>query len=500
MHFPGRTHFSFPLSLAQMVLASTLLGCAGDTVIEPPPPVPVASVAVSPSPLLLAEGQTGNLSAVPRDANGIPLAGRSVQWSSLNEDVAAVSLSGIVTARAEGVTTIRATSEGKAGDVTVTVLPVAPPPGEVASVTLDASEVSVEEGSERQLTATPRDASGTPIAGLGMQWTSSDATIASVDALGGITAIRPGSATITVRVHGKTASAVVSVFAEFGYNMLYSAYADGGLQLFETDIRQAGTPRTALLPADTWVSNARPSPDGSRIAFLASIDGVQGLYVMDRNGSNVRLLMGRELGPVLNPSWSPDGTRIAYQTGGGQSSQTLYDIWTVDAVTGGNRQNLTGDMGFADQLTPAWSPQFASGSSRIAFAHRANGVERIWTMRADGTDKREITAGVLDEQPSWSPDGQTIVFTRTNAIINADIHLVDANGNNVRTVMSFYSLAGAQMNPVFTPDGRMIAFSSQHATYGTGNGESEVYTIWLDGTKLARRTTGGGLWPAFLMR
>lgn len=60
--------------------------------------------------------------------------------------------------------------------------------------------------------------------------------------------------------------------------------------------------------------------------------------------------------------------------------------------------------------------------------------------------------------PSWSPDARTIVFQRTQGTINADLWLVDAAGGNERPVM------GSQASPMFSPDGRMIAFASPFPT------------------------------------
>jgi TolB protein len=215
---------------------------------------------------------------------------------------------------------------------------------------------------------------------------------------------------------------------------------------------------------------------------------------MNRDGSNIRRIVARTDGPVVSPTWSPDGAKIAYQSG---HSATLYDIYVINA-DGTNKVNLTANLGATDQLSPSWSPALGSGS-RIAFVHRANGSENVWTMRPDGTDRRQITTGILDEFPSWSPNGATIVFSRTNAVVNGDLHLVDANGQNVRPVMPFVSLAGPQWYPVFSPDGRMIAFSSQHETWSSA-GEFQIFTVWTDGSKLARRTTSGGMWPAFVPR
>ena len=82
--------------------------------------VPVATVSVTPASLSLTAGQTGQLTATPRDSAGNALPGRVVTWVSSNTVVATVSGSGLVTAKAAGSATITATSEGQSGSATVT--------------------------------------------------------------------------------------------------------------------------------------------------------------------------------------------------------------------------------------------------------------------------------------------------------------------------------------------------------------------------------------------
>ena len=83
--------------------------------------IPVASVSIAPSSASLRVGDTLRLSATPRDSSGNILAGRSIAWTSDSSAVATVTASGLVRAVAAGTSTIRATSEGKAGTATVTV-------------------------------------------------------------------------------------------------------------------------------------------------------------------------------------------------------------------------------------------------------------------------------------------------------------------------------------------------------------------------------------------
>src|SRR6058998_668600 len=86
---------------------------------------PVASVSVNPPAASVQVSGTVQLTATPKDANGNPLSGRTVTWSSSNTSMASVNGSGLVTGAAVGTATITATSEGQSGSASITVLPPA---------------------------------------------------------------------------------------------------------------------------------------------------------------------------------------------------------------------------------------------------------------------------------------------------------------------------------------------------------------------------------------
>src|SRR5207253_57452 len=151
-------------------------------------------------------GGTIQLTATPKDANGKPLTGRTVAWTSANGAVATVSTSGLVTGVATGTTTITATSEGQSGASSVAVTNVP-----VASVAVSPATASVAAGLTVQLTATPKDANGNPLSGRAVAWTSSNAAVATVDASGLVTAVAAGSATITATSEGQSGTAAISV-------------------------------------------------------------------------------------------------------------------------------------------------------------------------------------------------------------------------------------------------------------------------------------------------
>ncbi len=122
--------------------------------------------------------------------------------------MATVSGSGLVTGLTAGLATITATSEGKRGTsaITVTQIPV-------AAVSVSPATASLTPGQTVQLAATPTDASGNPLTGRVVTWTSSNGAVAAVSGSGLVSALAAGSATITASSEGQSGGAAVTVAA-----------------------------------------------------------------------------------------------------------------------------------------------------------------------------------------------------------------------------------------------------------------------------------------------
>ncbi len=167
---------------------------------------PVASVDVSPTSATIGQGATIQLTATPKDAAGNPLS-RSVTWSSGDDLIATVSSTGLVTGVAPGTVTIMAESGGISGSAAIEVIFVP-----VASVEVDPASATIATGATVQLTATPKDASGTPLPGRPVAWSSSDNAIAIVSADGLVTGVSEGTVTITATSEGQEGTSSVDVY------------------------------------------------------------------------------------------------------------------------------------------------------------------------------------------------------------------------------------------------------------------------------------------------
>ncbi len=159
------------------------------------------------------------------------------------------------------------------------------------------------------------------------------------------------------------------------------------------------------LSKETWVVNDPTwSPDGSRIAFAGSPGGPFGIYVLDIATGDATLVPGTDEISVGNPTWSPDGFRIAFEARDG----TQPDQWDIYSVRpdGSELTNLTRTPNYSETM-PTWSWTL----DRIAFIEIGPADGALLTMSAAGTDQMTAYSGELaPANPVWSPDGTAIAF------------------------------------------------------------------------------------------
>jgi WD40-like Beta Propeller Repeat len=174
----------------------------------------------------------------------------------------------------------------------------------------------------------------------------------------------------------------------------------GGVVTWLTD------PDFFVTDGPTW------SPDGTRIAFAATRGEGQRIYVMGADGSDPRPITPRDVFWPDGPSWSPDGTKIAFAASpiSGDDEPSVWDIYTI-SPDGGELTNVTQTPDrLLDEGGPTWSPD----GERIAFVRNAlDGSTIVIRRLSDGVETLVTDGAFVEGSPAWSPDGRWIAFHRS---------------------------------------------------------------------------------------
>lgn len=223
-------------------------------------------------------------------------------------------------------------------------------------------------------------------------------------------------------------------------------------------------------PADD--SEARWSPDGSKLLFESDRTGNREIFVMDADGSDARPLTEHPATDA-EPSWSPDGSKLLFES----DRDGNVEIYVMD-VNGGPATNLTNHP--MDDNEPMWSPD----GTRILFHSDRDGSPDIFVMNVNGSDQTNLTNHpALDDNGSWSPDSSRILFD-SDRDFDFEIYVMSANGSAQTRITT---APGTDRQAVWSPDGTRIAFESDR------DGNLEIYVMDANGANQTRLTTNGVL-------
>lgn len=168
----------------------------------------------------------------------------------------------------------------------------------------------------------------------------------------------------------------------------------------------------------------------------------------------------------INPSWSPDGKRLVFQSDRDGAHSQLYII----DVDGKNERRLSAKP--VDDTHPVWSPE---GKWILFDSNRDGGVWNLYLIRPDGTGLRQLTRRGA-RHPAWSPDGKRIVFD-SDRDGNQAIYVMKADGSGEQRLTH---AEGSNSHASWTPDGKIIL------------GGKGIWTINPDGTDERRLTDRPG--------
>ncbi len=230
------------------------------------------------------------------------------------------------------------------------------------------------------------------------------------------------------------------------------------------------------------------SPDGKTIAFYRrplDPSDTAGLYFINPDATNERLFLpGR--GFVTPPTWSPDSKKLIYSYN--------YDLFKINVETKQITQ-LTFDGAW--NLFPDWSKdgEWIAYDSELG----TNGSSYIWVMDKDGKDKEDISTHGTGEwrSPSWSPDRELIVHTRSiqgPQPPEQEIFIMGENGDNpARLTYSQYGMTNR--HPNWSPVGGKIIWASTGGPMGPN--PLQIWIMDENGGNKRQLTTQGGDYPCF---
>lgn len=242
----------------------------------------------------------------------------------------------------------------------------------------------------------------------------------------------------------------------------YGAVVGGQWDIYAVDVDTAESARLTSGPGDEWAPAW--SPDGSRLAYLSGQGGSSQVWVMNRDGGNQRQVT-RWTGPgqLYYATWSPDGSQLI--------------VTVADNAAGVARlisQPLDG--GSPSDYTEPWSGVASiSETGEMAYTVRSDGQTDI--VLDDGATRSITTTSLNEDIPSINRDGTGIVY-QVGEPGGRYLEIYDLTTDSTRQL----SPIGDDSNPVWSPDGGRIAFVSEDGQ------QAEIYLVGADGS-------GGELLP-----
>lgn len=374
-------------------------------------------------------------------------------------------------------------------------------PGDpVVAITIDPKTATLEAGGTQTFTATVTGTGNT-----GVTWQASGGTITGAGATVTYTAPgQPGSFTVTatsVADPSRRATATVTVVEpQAALQIMVAGRLERGLTV-ELDVTRDGEPVPAA--AVTWSAtpaNAVTFPEPGRallreagaVVLRAEVPGAAGTraitvaeppaivfdMVVDGNRDIYRATLdGRDV--VRLTSSSLEETAPSAAAGRVVFTTAAHDLYSVP-VAGGNVSRLTN--------TPAeeFDPALSHDGARLAFIRSGGEGDRLWIASGNGENARRATnvngfGFVVEAAPSWSPDGERIVYGSTHEGL-MKLYILDTRTGEIALLRGDPS--HPLLNPAWSPDGDWVAYVSYEA------GSADIYRVHVQTGEVERVTRG----------
>ena len=207
-----------------------------------------------------------------------------------------------------------------------------------------------------------------------------------------------------------------------GRSFVYTSNRSGAYEIYEQDLA-TGT-RLQLTHGTGEPAGSEISPDGKWIVFANDLENYTRIWLMNRDGSDPHQVYGRPGADSLDPTWSPDGSRILFASGAGTDKQLM----TI-APDGSGLQAL--DTTFRTRGRTDWSHD----GDWIASYAGSPWAWGIYLLHPDGTGLQQMQVGGVATAPSFSPDSRWVAFTgyldHPNDPNGCEIYVMKLNGSQL---------------------------------------------------------------------
>ena len=214
---------------------------------------------------------------------------------------------------------------------------------------------------------------------------------------------------------GLTSSHAWSYHSDF---LMYSSERNRDWKIYLLDLKNF---KEKLLFSSNGLNLVGNSSPRDEIVFSSSKDGNSEIYMINKNGGNLRKLT-TSFGIDVSPAFTPDGSRIAFVSDRGGSPQ----IYIMHSNGSGIRR-ITFEGSY--NTSPAWSPD----GTWLAYTGTKDGKNQVFVIKSDGTMLRQLTSVGNNESPSFSPDGMFIAFD-SDRDGKRGIYVMRLNGDEQRRI------------------------------------------------------------------
>ncbi|SDO69744.1 TolB protein [Ralstonia sp. 25mfcol4.1] len=187
----------------------------------------------------------------------------------------------------------------------------------------------------------------------------------------------------------------------------------------------------------------------TRLSYVSKVGNRYQLLISDSDGQNAQVALSSSE-PIISPSWSPDGRRVAYV-----SFEAKKPVVYVHDLATGKRTLVSNQKG--NNSAPSWSPD----GQRLAVALSRDGNTQVYLVNADGSGLRRISrSSAIDTEPQFSPDGRSIYFTSDRGGA-PQIYRMPASGEESGAAQRVTFKGNYNVSPRISPDGKYLAYISR---------------------------------------